>query len=128
MTTTSPSPFFKFTVADLRLMGVLSSKDIVRLEKKHVRLNAKRRKELRQSEVNDVVEVHLESLTAGDLFKHRTIWESIGREEFTRDEVLTALQTHKENFLVEQVRKGPNNFQVFWTVSQSDETEVENGE
>jgi len=128
MTTTSPSSFFQFTVADLRLMGVLSSKDIVRLEKKHVRLNAKRRKELRQSEVNDVVEKHLESLEPGKLFKHRSVWEAVGILDFTRDEVLTALQVHKENFLVEQVRKGPNNFQVFWTRCLNDEAEVENGE
>ena len=129
MTNTKTHPsFFQFTVADLRLMGVLSSKDIVRLEKKHVRLNAKRNKELRQFEVNDVVEAHLESLTAGDLFKHRTVWEAVGREEFTRDEVLSALQVHKENFLVEQVRKGPNNFQVFWTRCLNDEADPEQGE
>jgi hypothetical protein len=124
---THPS-FFQFTVADLRLMGVLKDTDVERLNKKHLRLNAQRNKDLRQSEVNDVVAEHLESLTPGDIFKHRTVWEAVGRDEFTRDEVLTALQAHKENFLVEQVRKGPNNFQVFWTVSQSDETEVENGE
>jgi len=128
MTTTSPPSFFQFTVADLRLMGVLSSKDIVRLEKKHVRLNAKRNKELRQFEVNDVVEAHLESLTAGDLFKHRTVWEAVGRDAFTRDEVLTALQAHKENFLVEQVRKGPNNFQVFWTRCGATSAETDQGE
>jgi len=129
MTNTKTHPsFFQFTVADLRLMGVLSSKDIVRLEKKHVRLNAKRNKELRQFEVNDVVEAHLESLTTGDLFKHRTVWEAVGREEFTRDEVLSALQVHKENFLVEQVRKGPNNFQVFWTRCLNNEADPEEGE
>ena len=114
MTNQPHSSFLQFTVADLRLMGVLSPDDILKLEKKHVRFNAKRNKALRQAEVNDVVEKHLETLDAGELFKHRAIWEAVGREEFTRDEVLKALQIHKENFIVEQVRKGPNNFQVFW--------------
>jgi len=106
-------------------MGVLKDTDVEKLNKKHVRLNAKRNKDLRQSEVNDIVETHLESLTAGDLFKHRTVWEAIGRDIFTRDEVLTSLQAHKENFLVEQVRKGPNNFQVFWTRCHEEVVEAE---
>ena len=49
------------------------------------------------------------------LFKHRSVWEAIGRDDFTRDEVLQALKHHKEDGLVDQVRKGNNNFQVFWT-------------
>ena len=68
--------------------------------------------------------VNGESLEPGKLFKHRTVWEAVGRDEFTRDEVLAALQVHKENFLVEQVRKGDNNFQVFWTVTTVTEVEV----
>tara|TARA_A100001011_G_C14137885_1_gene768412 strand:- start:149 stop:538 length:390 start_codon:yes stop_codon:yes gene_type:complete len=110
---THPS-FLKFTVADLHLMGVLSKADIEKLEKKHVHLNAKRNKELRQDEVNSHVETHLLSITPGELFKHRAVWDAVGRDEFTRDEISKALNHHKENFLVEQVRKGPNNFQVFW--------------
>ena len=122
--TNQPHPsFLKFTVADLRLMGVLSEADIEKLEKKHVRFNEKRNKELRQEEVNAHVETHLLSVTPGDLFKHRTVWEAVGRKEFTRDEISKALQAHKENFLVEQVRKGPNNFQVFWTRCLDDEAE-----
>lgn len=128
MTNQPHKSFFQFTIADLRLMGVLSSDDILKLEKKHVRINAKRNKELRQFEVNDIVERHLESLDAGILFKHRTVWEAVGREEFTRDEILKALQTHKENFLVEQVRKGPNNFQVFWSRCGTSSAESDQGE
>jgi hypothetical protein len=128
---TNPNPhksFFEFTVADLRLMGVLKDTDVERLNKKHIRLNAKRNKDLRQSEVNDVVELHLETATPGLLFKHRQLWEAIGREAFTREEVLAALHVHKENFLCEQVRKGPNNFQVFWTRCGTPSTETERGE
>jgi hypothetical protein len=122
--TNQPHPsFLAFTVADLRLMGVLSKADIEKLEKKHERLNAKRNKELRQDEVNSHVETHLLSITPGELFKHRTVWEAVGRDEFTRDEVLKALQHHKEDGLVTQVRKGPNNFQIFWTRCQEEAAE-----
>jgi hypothetical protein len=47
----------------------------------------------------------------------------VGRDEFTRDEVLKALQHHKEDGLVTQVRKGPNNFQIFWTRCQEEAAE-----
>jgi len=85
------------------------------LIKKDERLKVKQAKEVRQTAVDTVVGEHLESLEPGNLFKHRTVWEAVGREEFTRDEVLKALQASKALGLVEQVRKGPNNFQVFWT-------------
>lgn len=110
-------------IRHLFIKGLINRKLFDSLIKKDEKLKVKQAKELRQSEVNDVVEAHLESLTPGDLFKHRSVWEAVGREEFTRDEVLTSLQTHKENFLVEQVRKGPNNFQVFWVVAKVDEVE-----
>ena len=110
-------------IRHLFIKGLINRKLFDSLIKKAEKLKVKQAKELRQAEVNDVVEAHLESLTPGDLFKHRTAWEAVGRDEFTRDEVLTSLQAHKENFIVEQVRKGPNNFQVFWTVAQVDEVE-----
>jgi len=110
-------------IRHLFIKGLINRKLFDSLIKKDEKLKVKQAKELRQAEVNDVVEAHLESLTPGDLFKHRSVWEAVGRDEFTRDEVLTSLQAHKENFLVEQVRKGPNNFQVFWTVAQVDEVE-----
>ena len=110
-------------IRHLFVNNLISLKTFEGLIKKDEKLKVKQAKELRQSEVNDVVEAHLASLTPGDLFKHRSVWEAVGREEFTRDEVLTSLQTHKENFLVEQVRKGPNNFQVFWVVAKVDEVE-----
>jgi len=112
----------------LFISGLLSGKEFIRLEKKSEKMEDKLRKDIRQGEVNDVVEKHLESLTPGDLFKHRTVWEAVGREEFTRDEVLQALQASKTAGLVEQVRKGPNNFQVFWTRCLDDEADPEQGE
>ena len=99
----------------LFIADLLSSKEFNRLRKRSIKLDEQHRKELRQDEVNAAVEEHLLSITPGVLFKHRSVWEAIGRDDFTRDEVLQALKHHKEDGLVDQVRKGNNNFQVFWT-------------
>jgi len=112
----------------LFINDLISHSTFKALIKKDERLKAKQAKEVRQTAVNVVVAEHLESLTPGELFKHRSVWEAIGREEFSRGEVLNALQAHKENFLVEQVRKGPNNFQVFWTRCGTSSAEAEQGE
>jgi len=111
-------------IRHLFINDIISHSTFKALIKKDERLKVKQAKEVRQTAVNVVVGEHLESLTPGDLFKHRTVWEALGREEFTRDEVLKALQMHKENLLVEQVRKGDNNFQVFWTRVLNNEVEV----
>jgi len=115
-------------IRHLFINDVISHKTFQALIKKDERLKAKQAKEVRQASVTGVVERHLESLEPGKLFKHRTVWEAVGRDDFTRDEVLTALQACKENSLVEQVRKGPNNFQVFWTRCLNDEADPEQGE
>ncbi len=111
----------------LFIAGVINQSTRTQLTNRADKLEAKALKEARQSEVNAHVETHLLSVTPGDLFKHRTVWEAVGRGVFTRDEVLKALQHHKSEGLVDQVRKGPNNFQVFWTRlgAESKEEEVE---
>jgi len=126
--TNVPESFWDFTVSELLFMGVLKDTDVVRLNKKHVRLNKKRNQDLKQSFCDDDVEKHLESLEPGKLFKHRSVWEAVGVESFTRSEVLTSLQRHRENFLVEQVRKGSNNFQIFWSRCLDDEVDPTDGE
>jgi len=105
-------------------VGLISHKEFQRLGKKSFKMEEKLRKDIRQGEANDEVEKHLESLEPGNLFKHRDVWEAVGVESFTRAEVLAALQHHRENFLVTQVRKGDNNFQVFWARVLNDEVEV----
>ena len=111
-------------IRHLFIKGLINRNLFETLIKRAEKLNAKHAKEVRQECVNDAVERHLESLTPGDLFKHRSVWEAVGVESFTRSEVLTSLQMHRENFLVEQVRRGDNNFQVFWTVTTVIEVEV----
>jgi hypothetical protein len=94
--------------------GLISAKDWLRLSKKSQRLEVKAEKEARQSEVNDKVKEALDGIEEGTLFKHRQVWEAVGREAFERDEVLQSLRFWKNELEVQQVRKGDNNFQVFW--------------
>ena len=94
--------------------GIISTKDWLRLSKKVSKLEAKAEQEERQSDVNAKVKEALDEIEEGTLFKHRQVWESVGREAFKRDEVLKSLQFWKAELEVQQVRKGPNNFQVFW--------------
>ena len=111
-------------LSHLFISGLLSGKEFERLEKRSLKMEDKLRKEIRQIDVNDAVALFLEEQEPGKLFKHREVWEAVGVESFTRSEVLTSLQVHRENFLVEQVRKGDNNFQVFWARVLNDEVEV----
>ena len=105
--------------------GIISAKDWLRLSKKSKRLQAKAEKEARQSEVNDKVKEVLDGIEEGTLFKHRQVWEAVGREAFERDEVLKSLRFWKEALEVQQVRKGDNNFQIFWCRGEEKVEEVE---
>ncbi|HIE84310.1 MAG TPA: hypothetical protein EYQ00_10920 [Dehalococcoidia bacterium] len=102
--------------------GIINYKTFIQLSKRVDKLNEKTANAVRQSEVNEVVETCLASLTPGKLFKHRSVWETVGRLDFERDEVLKSLRTAADNGLVKQVRTGANNFQIFWTtIEQSTE-------
>ena len=105
--------------------GIISTKDWLRLSKKSKRLQEKAEKEARQSEVNDKVKEVLDGIEEGTLFKHRQVWEAVGREAFERDEVLKSLRFWKEALEVQQVRKGDNNFQIFWCRGEEKVEEVE---
>ena len=105
--------------------GIISAKDWLRLSKKSKRLQEKAEKEARQSEVNDKVKEVLDGIEEGTLFKHRQVWEAVGREAFERDEVLKSLRFWKEALEVQQVRKGDNNFQIFWCRGEEKVEEVE---
>ncbi len=98
----------------LESAGIISLKEWSKLRKKARRLQVKADKEARQSEVNVKVKEALDGIEEGTLFKHRQVWETVGREAFERDEVLQSLRFWKNELEVQQVRKGPNNFQIFW--------------
>ena len=98
----------------LESAGIISLKEWSKLRKKARRLQEKADKETRQSEVNVKVKEALDGIEEGTLFKHRQVWETVGRSAFERDEVLQSLRFWKNELEIQQVRKGPNNFQIFW--------------
>jgi len=104
---------------------VITNTQFISIDKKSRRLRKKALMNARQNEVNSIVQSHIESLEAGALFKHRSVWEAVGREDFARDEVLKALQSLKLDGLVDQVKKGNNNFQIFWTRTEAEANEEE---
>jgi len=101
-------------LSTLESAGIISLKEWSKLRKKARRLQEKADKETRQSEVNVKVKEALDGIEEGTLFKHRQVWETVGREAFERDEVLQSLRFWKNELEIQQVRKGPNNFQIFW--------------
>jgi hypothetical protein len=115
----------------LFISGVINYSTRTQLTKRAERLEAKALKAQRQAEVDAVVRSNVEAREGG--FKHRSVWEAVGRNEFTRDEVLKSLQNLRTEGIVEQVRTGPNNFQVHWvttagtaiTVSEGGDTEAQ---
>ena len=115
----------------LFISGVINYKTRNQLTNRAERIEAKALKAQRQAEVDAVVRSNVETREGG--FKHRSVWEAVGRNEFTRDEVLKSLQNLRTEGIVTQVRTGPNNFQVHWvttpgtaiTVSEGGDTEAQ---
>jgi hypothetical protein len=103
-------------IRHLFLNDVISHKTFKQLIKRSEKLQAKQEKEVRQTNVNGAV-----SFAVGTLLKdhtaiqHRTVWNLVGREEATRDEVLDGLRSLRDAGTLTSFKKSGNNFQVFWT-------------
>ena len=50
----------------------------------------------------------------GQATQHRAVWNAVGREEFSREQVLTSLQLLREQGVLRSFKASGNNFQVFW--------------
>ena len=50
----------------------------------------------------------------GQATQHRAVWNAVGREEFTREQVLTSLQLLRDQGVLRSFKASGNNFQVFW--------------
>jgi len=96
--------------------GVISFKELDRIDKKANRLAAKAVKAKRQSDVNARVAEALETILSesGSATQHRAVWNAVGRDDHSREEVLTALQSLRADDVLKTFKKSGNNFQVFW--------------
>jgi hypothetical protein len=50
----------------------------------------------------------------GQATQHRAVWNTVGREEFNREQVLTSLQLLRDQGVLRSFKASGNNFQVFW--------------
>ena len=103
------------TVKELLDAKVIKAEDVARFEKRLARLVKKEAKEARAAEVlTKVGEAFHELTKEGNPTKHRAIWEKVGREAHSRDEVLDALRSLRDNGEARTYKLSNNNFQIFW--------------
>ena len=99
----------------IEVSGVRDSDFVV--STKGARALTRENKRARVAQVKEAVrEAALALLeTEGAMTKHRSVWEAVGRQEHTRDEVLEAMRELKDEGVLSQVKLSNNNFQIFWT-------------
>jgi len=85
--------------------------------KKGARALIRENKRVRVAEVKGVVrEAALAILDSTEaMTKHRAIWEAVGRQEHTRDEVLDAMRELRDEGVLASIKLTGNNFQIFWS-------------
>ena len=124
------TPIHSLTVKQLLDAKVIKAEDVARFEKRLARLAKKEAKEARAAEVlTKVGEAFHELTKEGNPTKHRAIWEKVGREAHSRDEVLDALRTLRDNGEARTYKLSNNNFQIFWAqplpVVEEDDADAE---
>ena len=68
-----------------------------------------------QKNIPVIAEAALGVLDTDDrMCNHREIWNRVGRENFTRDEVLDSLRALRDEGVLRSVKLSGNNFQIGW--------------
>ena len=97
----------------LFLQGVINHKTLTQLSKRSDKLEAKAQKAERQNRVNGAVAVAVGSILKDkEVVQHRAVWNLVGREEASRDEVLEGLRQLRTEGALTSFRKSGNNFQI----------------
>ena len=114
------------TVASLIEEGLLTFEQISSIIKKNERAKSREAKKIRLQETKAKVSESLETLLKepGATVKHRTVWLSVGQEDFTRDEVLNALRALRDEGVLQNIKTSNNNFQVFWAYVTQEEAQI----
>ena len=114
------------TVFSLIEEGLLTFEQINSLIKKNERAKSREAKKIRLQETKAKVSESLETLLKepGATVKHRTVWLSVGQEDFTRDEVLNALRALRDEGVLQNIKTSNNNFQVFWAYVTQEEAQI----
>ena len=111
------------TVAvNLALQGMLTIREDGKLTitPKATRALKRNRAALRQNSANQAVAYVVGGLLkeAQDTVQHRAVWNLVGRDLATRDEVLNGLKSLRDAGVLRSFKKSNNNFQIFWTLDQ----------
>jgi len=114
------------TVVALVEAGLLTFDQVADLIKKNKR---RKERELKKERLNLTKLKVSESLTSllkapGSTIKHRTVWLSVGKEDFTRDEVLNALRSLRDEGVLQNIRTSNNNFQVYWAYVKQEKAQI----
>ena len=118
--TNKQQEYIKLTAEQLIAQGILTYDDFSSLIEKKLRADKRAVAKTRRLEVKSKVLETVESLLkeAGATVQHRTVWNVVGREEYTRDEVLNALRSLRTDGVLQNIRTSGNNFQVYWALVQ----------
>ena len=108
------------TIKELIAQGIITQKQVEDMVGRAARASARNARAQRRAEVKETVAGKVAELLAeaGAAVKHRTVWEAVGRSEHSRDEVLTALRTLRDEGVLQNIRASSNNFQVFWALAE----------
>ena len=111
----------------LTLLGFINLDDEgnIQLTKKAKKAYTKRIEKARIFRLSTAIHKKLieELLTEpGQLIKHRAVWMAMGREDYTRDQVLLALRLLRDQGHIKNIKKSNNNFQVFWALAKDEVT------
>ena len=114
------------TILELINNNLLTLKQVQDLINKNQRKAARDAKKIRLEETKLKVTESLETLLKepGSTVKHRTVWLSVGKEDFTRDEVLNALRALRDEGVLQNIKTSNNNFQVFWAYVTQEEAQI----
>ena len=103
-----------FTLPTTGLLNVLDGEFVLtgkaeRAVKRHTRQISL------QKNIPVIAEAALQVLDTDDrMCNHREIWNRVGRDNFTRDEVLDSLRALRDEGVLRSVKLSGNNFQIVW--------------
>ena len=115
---TTPSRLTPTIAVQLAQLGVLTldGDKLVLDETKAKRRHSRFIKKAGQVRCNIAVDIELANILKEDgaCTQHRQVWVAVGRNEFSREAVLTSLQTLRSEGTLRSFKSSTNNFQVFW--------------
>ena len=114
----TPSRITPAAAVQLAAFGVFDVVEgqLVLNEKVARRRRARFMKRTNQLNCNEAVREALNTTLTepGQATQHRAVWNAVGREDFTREQVLTSLQLLRDQGVLRSFKASGNNFQVFW--------------